>query len=133
MPSPKKLDDLLLTEMSRRNTDLIAGLVVQKPELFIELFSLYADNKEPVSRRAAWVIDTVSEKNPELLAPYLNDLVRLLPLFRHDGLKRHALRMLARSPLPCDTLLGELVNICFEWFSSPNQAAAIRVYCMEIL
>ena len=127
------LDDLLLVETSRRNTDLIAGIIFQKSELYGELFRLFARNEEPLSRRSAWVLDTVAEKYPKLIEPYINTIIELLPTFTHDGLKRHSMRILARSPLPCDSYLGDLINISFEWLLSPKEAVAVKVHCMEIL
>ncbi|MEI6683140.1 MAG: hypothetical protein WCO44_10960 [Bacteroidota bacterium] len=133
MEAPDHPHELLLYEMSRRNTDFVAGLIVQKPELFDVLFDIFLSNVEPVSRRAAWVIDTVSEKMPWLLHPRIPEIIRLLPEFKHDGLKRHSVRMMARSPLPEGDLLGILINICFDWLVSPAEAAATKVFCMEIL
>jgi hypothetical protein len=132
MNEPETLEDLLLVEMSRRNTDLVADLIIQKPDLFEDLFEIFLGNNEPVSRRAAWVIDTVSEKIPSLLEPYLNYMTEALPGFTHDGLKRHAVHMLSRSPLPTEHL-GELMNICFTWLTSPKESVAVKIYCMDIL
>jgi hypothetical protein len=123
----------LLYETGRKNTDRVSDLVLQKPELFEELFQVFAINQEPVSRRAAWVIDTFSEKYPEFIARHLNSIVDLLPTFGHDALKRHSLRILARSPLPSGDRLGLLMTKCFDWLISPAEAPAIKVYCMEIL
>ncbi|MCX6268454.1 MAG: hypothetical protein NTW16_14030 [Bacteroidetes bacterium] len=133
MDDKNTLTDLLLAEMSRRNTDLVADLVLQKPELFEDLFLLFSSDTEPVSRRAAWVIDTVSEKNPGLIRHHLDEMIKLLPTFSHDGLKRHSLRILARSPLPSEGHLGALIKISFDWLLSMNEAIAVKVYCMEIL
>jgi len=119
--------------MSRRNTDLVADLVFQKPELFEEFFRVFTGNSEPASRRAAWVVDTVSEKRPELLVSHIPDIIAMLPVFKHDGLKRHSIRMLARSPLPSGNLLGILITICFDWLISPQEAVSTKVFCMEIL
>jgi len=126
------LEDLLLMEMSRRNTDMVADMVLQNPELFDELVEIFFRQEEPVSRRAAWVVDTVTEKLPELLTPHLGRIASNLPTLQHDGLKRHSLRMLLRSPLPPDHL-GDLMNICFEWLLSGKEAIAAKVHCMEIL
>ena len=133
MNSNDTLDDLLLLELSRRNTDLVAGLVFQKPELFDELFRVFMRNQEPVSRRAAWVVDTVSEKHPGLINSHLTEIIEMLSQFNHDGLKRHSMRILARSPLPAEPHLGELINICFNWLLSPHEAIAAKIFCMEIL
>jgi hypothetical protein len=132
MSGNESLTDLLMVENSRRNTDLIADLVFNKPELFDELVSIYLRNEEPVSRRAVWVVDTVAEKNPHLLDSYLETIVEALPRFDHDGLKRVSLRMLSRSPLP-QNQLGELINLCFDWLVSPKETVAVKVYAMEIL
>jgi hypothetical protein len=128
----ESLTDLLMVENSRRNTDLVANLVFAWPSLFDELAGIYLRNEEPVSRRAVWVVDTVAEKHPELLDPYLESIAEALPRFEHDGLKRVSLRMLSRSPLPQDHL-GELMNICFDWLVSPKESVAVKVYAMEIL
>ncbi|MEI7662235.1 MAG: hypothetical protein WCK34_08555 [Bacteroidota bacterium] len=133
MNKPQSLNDLLLIEMSRRNTDLVADLVFQKPELFDELFRLFLSNIEPVSRRAAWVLDIVSENMPSKLLQYIPEMVDMMPHFSHDGLKRHSVHMISRSPLPAGDTIGPLITICFDWLISPSEAVATKVYCMEIL
>jgi hypothetical protein len=127
------LADLLRNEILWRNTDLVANLVSRQPGLFGELFRIFSGNTEPLSRRAAWALDIVSEKNPELIQPYLDEIVDLLPSFRHDGLKRHSLRILSRSPLPSESHLGNLVNLCFNLLLSPGESVSAKVYSMEIL
>ncbi len=127
------LEDLLLAEMSRRNTDLVAGVIEQKPALLDDLFRIYLRNEEPVSRRAAWVIDTVTEKFPMLLEGWIDPMLEALPSFSHNGLKRHTLRMLARSPLPEKNQIGPLIHLCFQWLLSPMEAVAVKVHCMDLL
>ena len=132
MSGNESLIDLLMVETSRRNTDLIADIIINKPALFVELVAIFLRNEEPLSRRAAWVVDTVAEKFPNLLDPYLESIGASLPRFDHDGLKRLSLRMLSRSPLP-QKYLGDLMNICFDWLISPKESVAVKVYAMEIL
>jgi hypothetical protein len=128
----QSLEELLMVENSRRNTDVVAALVFKRPELFVELVSIYLKNEEPVSRRAVWVVDTVAEKLPDLVLPYLDHICEMLPEFCHDGLKRNTLRILVRSPLP-ENQLGPLASLCFDWLTSPGESVAVKVYCMEIL
>jgi hypothetical protein len=133
MTNPQSLSDLLLVETSRRNTDLIAGLVYQKPEVFNELIDIFLLNEEPVSRRAAWVVDTVSREIPDLIKPqHLEKLTGMLEVFSHDGLRRHSLCIISRFPI-ADSLRGVLIKTCFDWLLTPNEPAAVKVYCMEIL
>lgn len=132
MTREESLRDLLLIETSRRNTDLVADIVVKRPELFAELMELYLANEEPVSRRAAWVMDIATEHSPELVLPYLDRIVENLDRFLHDGLKRESLKVLSRSPLP-EKESGTLMNLCFEWLVAPKESVAVKMYAMEIL
>jgi hypothetical protein len=128
----QSLEELLLVETSRRNTDLVADMVLQRKELFESLFEVFLRNEEPVSRRAAWVVDTVTEKMPELLTVCTKSIIEKLPGFTHDGMKRQSLRMLSRAELSSEDL-GPLMNICFDWLISPGESVAVKVYSMDIL
>src|ERR1035437_6124602 len=96
----ESLESLLLLESSRRNTDMVADLVLKKTDLFSELVSILLKNKHPVSWKAAWAMDVVSEKQPDLLRHHLNRIIDHLELFTDDGAKREVLRMLSRSSMP---------------------------------
>jgi len=126
------LRELLLKGNSRSYTDFVADIVSKRTELVSELWDIYLAMEEPVSRRAAWIIDTASETKPEWVEPYLPGLIARLPVFNHDGLKRHALRMIARMPFP-QGLEGELMNITFEWLVRTTESVAVKMYCIQIL
>lgn len=124
--------ELLLKGNSRSYTDFVADIVSKRPELVSELWEIYLAIEEPVSRRAAWIIDTASEYKPGWVEPFLPQLIAKLPEFNHDGLKRHALRMIARLPFP-NGMEGELMNIAFEWLLSTTESVAVKMYCIQIL
>ena len=124
--------ELLLKGNSRSYTDFVADIVSKRPELVGELWEIYLSMEEPVSRRAAWIIDTASENKPGWVEPFLPQLFVKLPEFNHDGLKRHALRMISRLPFP-EGLEGELMNIAFEWLVSTTESVAVKMYCLQIL
>jgi hypothetical protein len=126
------LRELIMVENSRRNTDLIADLVFHKPEVFGELMNIYFLNEEPVSRRAVWIVDTVTEKMPHLLEPFIDRIILKLSEFQHDGLKRNTLRMLSRTNISI-LQSGLLMKICFEWLVSKSESVAVKVYSMDIL
>jgi len=124
--------ELLLKGNSRSYTDFVGDIVLKRPELVSDLWKIYLAMEEPVSRRAAWIIDTASEDKPEWVQPFLPELLKKLPEFNHDGLKRHALRMIARLPFPDDSE-GELLNIAFEWLLCTTESVAVKMYCIQIL
>lgn len=131
-PNQHDFRQLLLKGNSRSYTDFVADIVAKRPELVGELWEIYFSMEEPVSRRAAWTIDTASENKPEWVTPFLDRLIALLPKFDHDGLKRHALRMIARSPFP-EGKEGDLMNVCFNWLLSATESVAVKMYCMQVL
>lgn len=51
---------------------------------------------------------------------------------QHDGLKRHALRMISRMPFPAGTE-GELMNLTFNWLLSPSESVAVKMFSIQIL
>jgi hypothetical protein len=124
--------ELLLKGNSRSYTDFVADIVARHPELVGELWEIYLAIEEHVSRRAAWTIDTASENKPGWVEPFLPQLIAKLPEFNHDGLKRHALRMISRMPFP-QGMEGELMNIAFEWLVRTTESVAVKMYCMQIL
>ena len=126
------LRKLLLKGNSRSYTDFVADIVNKRTELVGDLWEIYLSAEEPVSRRAAWIIDTASENKPEWVEPFLPALIAKLQVFNHDGLKRHALRMIARLPFPVG-LEGELLNITFEWLVAKAESVAVKMYCIQIL
>lgn len=124
--------ELLLKGNSRSYTDFVADIVNKRPELISELWEIYLAIEEPVSRRAAWIIDTASENKPEWVVPFLPQLIDKISQFNHDGLKRHAFRMIARNEFP-EGSEGELMNIAFEWLLSITESVAVKMYSMQIL
>jgi hypothetical protein len=127
-----ELKRVVLSGSGKAHTDQLVGMLDQKPGLFDDLVSLYLTNEEPVSRRAVWAVDYFSEKHPGYLLPYIESITEHLPRFVHNGLKRHSLRMLARSPLP-EKNLALLMNHCFDFLTSQIEPPAVKVHAMEIL
>ena len=132
MKETESIEELLMAESSRRNTDLVADLVLQKPELFGQLVHIFLKDVRPVSWKAGWVADVVSERRPDLLEPYIEVIVSRLETLAYDSVKREALRMLVRSPLPKEQL-GQLITLCFDWLTSSKEPVAVKMFSMEIL
>lgn len=132
MLSSIDLREIISSEMSRKNTDYVKEIILKQPSLFSKLFKLVLLNEEPVSRRAIWVLDAVSEINPDQMKPYIEQLMDNIQLFKHDGLKRHSLRILSRFKIPTNREV-ELLDICYGYLLSEKESIAVRYYAMEIL
>lgn len=125
------LKELFANETSRANTDYVKDIIYQKPQLYKELFALVLKNEEPYSRRAIWVFDSCDEELMGVAKPYLPKLINHLDTFDHDGMKRHALRILSRHEIPEDQTV-KVLDFCFRMLTL-FEAAAIKVHAMQIL
>jgi hypothetical protein len=126
------LEEMLQSETSRKTVDMVADLVTQRPELFENLVSIFLRDEEPVSRRAAWVVDIITEAHPQLLPGLIDLIIPRLSSFSHDGMKRPSMRMLTRVDLT-EVQMDSLVNLCFEWLTNPKESVSVKVYSMELL
>ena len=127
------LEEVILSEMSRANTDFVRDIVLNNSTMFDELFNMVISDTEPLSRRAIWSLDYCTEKNPDLLTDYhKTQLINNLHHFSHQGLIRHSLRILARYEIP-ETISGMFLNICFDLLLNPKTSIASKAWCIDII
>lgn len=125
----------LLAELSKRNTVYTASVIGTDKKLFKEMFELILTNEEYVSGRAAWVIEHVWLDYPEMIEPYINDMIDFLPNSKYDNQKRHFAKIL--STIDLNTLdedrLGVLIDRCFTWLEDPIYPTAVKMFSMQII
>jgi hypothetical protein len=126
------LDELLKLGQSRKNIDQLIEMVLNNPLMFDQLWSIFLSNREPESRRAAWTIDILNEDHPFIQQQHIDCLIHKLDEFRHDGLKRHSLRILENHNFKPEHI-GILASLCFKWLETPGESTAVKAYCIKIL
>lgn len=126
------LEELLMNEMSRANTDRVAGIISRDPGRLKQAIDIVMKEEEPVSRRAMWAIDVACESKPGLASPYMAKLIDRLPHFKHDAFRRHILRIATRLPFQEETK-GKLLSICFDFLTDSNQPIAVKAHALYIL
>jgi len=94
----EELKKIASSGYGRQNADRLLGILLQKPELFNDLVSIFLSNEEPVSRRAAWAVDLYAEIHPELLIPLIEEIVSELPRFGEEsaGVRNRGEKILKR-------------------------------------
>jgi len=132
MTASINLREIISSEMSRKNTDYVREIILKYPSLFKEALELVLLNEEPISRRAIWALDAISEANPSLMAPHLNILIDNIQRFKHDGLKRHSMRILSRYNIPEEKEV-EVLEICLRLVQSEKESIAARVFALDVL
>ncbi len=126
------LRDILQLDQSRNNVDQVIKMVRDNPALFDSLWSIFKENENPISRRALWAIDILTENQPFLSESHLETLIQMLQTSNHDGLKRHSLRILERNVIP-ESYKGILVSVCFKWLEDSSSPVAVKMFSLKIL
>ena len=130
-----KIELMLLKEHSKKQSQFICAYILESPERMNVFIDLFLTGKYVVAQRAASVIYAITDKDPELLAPYLEKMVESLNLDkegRHDATKRCVLRTLAFIEIP-ESLHAAVVNKCFYHLGSDIAAIGLKVFSMLTL
>jgi len=100
---------------------------------FKELMQCFLSNEYRLAQRAAWSVSWAAKKKPELIQPYIKDLVAQLPRKDvHDAVIRNSVRIFQQIEIP-ESLHGELMNNCFGFIESPSTPIAIKAFSLTTL
>ncbi|UII32962.1 hypothetical protein LVD17_03860 [Fulvivirga ulvae] len=122
----------LLKEHSKSNANKIARYISDDARRFGLLMVLFLSNEYRVTQRAAQVVSICTDNYPDLISPYLKQLILNLRNDIHDAVKRNSLRILQNIELP-DSLHGEMADIGFSILASGEEPVAIKVFAMTVL
>ena len=126
--------DIKLVDSSRLLADILVKDVGRDPQRFDEMISLSFRDEYPLSMRAARIIAIVAELFPDLLIPYISQMIAKLKYVKTEGVRRSFLKVLTEQSYNYDEdQLGLLTDMAFTWLNDPKEAIAIRYYSIEIL
>ncbi len=122
----------LNSKASKPETVSFSKYIIQHPYLINELYHLIFRTKIKGQWRAAWLFEHIFLENKDLIAPYIEDMIKRFPELKKDGIKRHFSKILAFSDIN-DLLNGEIINTCFDWIIAEETPVAVKANCMHIL
>ncbi len=123
--------DTLKKEHSRAATDIILLEIKKLPERIKELMECFFDAEIRICQRAAWPMGDLGEKYPDLMVPYLPQLIANLKAPKHDAVIRNTVRTWQYMSIPED-YQGEIFEICFYYITDPKIPIAIRAFSMTV-
>ena len=127
------LTEQLLLEHSKAQTLRLAHWVGADPERLAALLDIALGPNYRLNQRSAWVLMYVAQQHPQLLEPWLPNMVaKAGEPGVHDAVKRNVVRILEDIDIP-DALQDELADLCFRFLADPQEAVAIRVFSMTVL
>ncbi len=123
---------LLMSHYSGSFTIMQADLITQRKALFDLYWQCYRSLEKPISNRAGWVLSHAIQKRPELILPYLDEMLKMAHLLKSDGEKRNLVKVLSLVTIS-PNLQGEAMDLCFRWLNETGESIAVRAYCMDVL
>jgi hypothetical protein len=124
--------EFLNIDSSRINADLLVEKFENDRNVFKTLLDLMYQDTYPLSMRSSRVIWLIAKKYPEYVKLYLPDMIKKLPWFQVDAVKRNILSILIEVPLP-DIDLGKLFDLCYSWLQSDKEPVGVRGNSITVL
>lgn len=125
------LEKYIKNTLYKEHVSVIVEYIGNDKERFTELMSFFFSDDNRLAQRSAWVMSHCVDKNTALIMPYVDKLVKNLYSTDEDAIKRNTLRILQLVEIP-EPLWGEVLEKCFEFLESNNEAIAIRVFSMTV-
>lgn len=109
----------------------IVHLIVQDPTLVQELMDCFFDKNIRICQRASWPVADLGEKHPELLVPYMAQMIQNIETAPHDAVIRNSFRTWQFMEVP-SAYQGEVFERGFQYILDPKAPIAIRAFSMTV-
>ncbi len=124
------INSQLFKEHSKENKDAIVDYLLDHPAEIDELMAIFFGGDIMLTQRAAWVVGTIGELEPKLIAPYFPEMISLMRKKDcTDAVMRNSLRVLQYQRVNED-LWGELYDLCINVLIDNKMPVAIKVFAM---
>ncbi len=131
----RDLQNMVNRMMSMQEAEWVALSAVENPAIFRKLidYSFLSDHK--LAFRAAWTLSKACDKFPEMIYPYMTEIIEGLDRLDNESAERSLLRIISLSDIEklAPGHLGILADHCFRALNSGTSAIAVKAYSMEIL
>lgn len=125
--------EIFLSPMGKKEVDWLCSEALLDPAVFEFFFEQIRNATPRIAWHAAWVLEKVSEADPDRFTESQNrQLVELTAVNQHDGLQRIVLSILLNIPL-LQPISVDFINQCFEKMLSPKETVGVQVLSMKLL
>lgn len=131
----EELQAMVNRMMSMKEAEWIAISAVENPAIFRKLidYSFLPDRR--LAFRASWTLSKACDKFPELINPYLTEIIEGLDNLDNESTQRSFLRIISFCDIEklSKRHQGILTDHCFSALNSTTSPVAVKAYSMEIL
>jgi hypothetical protein len=111
----------------------ITSYACSSPSHFNELMDCFLSNDYRIAQRAAWSVSWAARARPDLIKPYIKQLVGLLTRTDvHNAVIRNSVRVLELTDIP-EGCHADVMNACFAFIEKPTTPAAIKAFSLTTL
>ncbi len=115
---------------SWENLNYLIEKIALNPGYYQLTMDIALNDSHQKSWRAAYLIDKINDLYPDLLKPYLNELIEQVKKEKSESKKRHFLKLISMNELT-NQQQGFLFDYCIQTFTSP-EPVAVRVHALQI-
>jgi 8-oxo-dGTP diphosphatase len=121
--------------MSIKVAEWIATSAIENPAIFLKLFEYSYSSDKKLAFHSSWALTKVCDKYPEIIYPYLTEMVGNLNKIDNESALRSFLRIISLADISRinSSMHGVLADSCFNNLKSGLSAIAVKAYSMEIL
>jgi 8-oxo-dGTP diphosphatase len=129
------LQTMINNMMSMKEADWVATSAIENKAIFLKLLEYSNSSDKKLAFHSSWTLTKVCDKFPEIIYPYLPQIVESLKKTDNESALRSFLRIISLSDLEKINKHqhGLLVDFCFNILKSGFSAIAVKAYAMEIL
>lgn len=114
------------------NTDGVFTYFNEHTGDFSTLLMVALDDTEPTNWRAAWLVDKINDRHPEVIAGNIDRILQAVYETENQSKLRHFLKLISLHPIDIEAA-GKLFDRTLSIFTDSTYAIAIRVHAMQIL
>jgi 8-oxo-dGTP diphosphatase len=129
------LQDMVNNMMSMQEAEWVATSAIENQAIFLKLFEYSFSSDKRLAFRASWTLTKVCDRYPEMIYPYLPQIIEELDHLDNESAQRSFLRILSLTDLDKigNKHHGILAEHCFNALRSGFSAIAVKAYSMEII
>jgi hypothetical protein len=123
--------DFVEQNYSKTHAFQIAEYLATQTEKIEEVIGLIKEQKEPASRRLAWYFSIFFDQSPQMVKPFIDDMISFLDQIKVSSIQRCFLRCISKSAIP-EKYHAYLVQYTSEVILNHKSDIAVKAFAMDI-
>lgn len=117
---------------SGENVPVLVNFCVDQPNNINLLMDIAISDSRKGTWRSMWVADKIHEQHPELILPFLEQMIEATKTMGDESKLRHLLKIISLNKVP-EKHLSFLLDYSIQQLTNVDRTVAIRVHAMQIL